>query len=176
MVRFRVFPGGSINRQNDCVPFVRSLSELLGSEHVEVIPGIPYADYMARMEDGDLCLDSYHFGGCNTVADGLFLRKPTVTWEGDKWYSRIGSQMLRQAGLPELIATSEEQFLEITLRLINDDGHRQTVEEKLRRADLDATVFSKADAKYFRKAIDYLIANHAQLQQDTDRSAIRIER
>ena len=42
---------------------------------------------------GDLCLDSYHFGGCNTIADGLYLRKPTVTWEGDKWYNRIGAQM-----------------------------------------------------------------------------------
>jgi hypothetical protein len=175
-VRFRVFPGGSIARQNDYVPFVRSLSELLGSEHVEVMPGIAYADYMARLEDGDVCLDSYHFGGCNTVADGLYLRKPTVTWEGEKWYSRIGSQMLRQAGLPELIATNEEQYLEIVLRLINDDGYRQDIEEKLRRVDLDITVFSQADAKYFRKAIDYLIAHHEQLRQDTDRSAIRIER
>jgi len=175
-VKFRVFPGGSASRQNDYLPFVRALTDLLGTEHVEVVPGAAYPDYMVRMENGDLCLDSYHFGGCNTIADGLHLRKPTVTWEGDKWYNRIGSQMLRAAGLPELVATSEEQYLEIALRLINDDGYRQAVEERLRRADMDGTVFSRADAVYFRKALDYLIAHHERLKADPDRSAIRVER
>ena len=149
---------------------------MLAGDYVEVMLALSYADYMAAMETVHICIDSYHFGGCNTVADGLFLGKPTVTWEGDKWYNRIGSQMLRLAGLKEMAASSEEEYLEIALRLINDDDYRAEMEEKVRTADLENTVFGTQDAKYFQKAIDYLIANHERLQQDPDRTPIRIER
>ncbi|MBY0528319.1 MAG: hypothetical protein K2R98_33320 [Gemmataceae bacterium] len=175
-LRFRLFVGRSAGQNCDFVPFARDVAALLPGAAVEVIASIPYPDYMARMEDGDICLDAYHFGGCNTVADSLYLRKPIVTWEGDKWYNRIGSQMLRLVGLDELAARSEDQYVNHALRLINDDSYRAGIEERLRGLDLDRTVFSTADAPYFQKGIDSLIANHARLKTETDRSAIRIER
>ena len=42
--------------------------------------------------------------------------------------------------------------------------------------DFGAGLGVEASLADFRKAIDYLIANHEQLQQDTDHSAIHIER
>jgi hypothetical protein len=175
-VRLRLFVGTSLDRRNDYLPFVRDLRALLGGRHVEVYRGLPYRDYMALMEEGDVTLDSYPFGGCNTVADSLYLRRLTVTWEGDKWYNRIGPRMLRMAGLPELAAASEDEYLGVTLALIHDDAHRASLQERLDRADLDGTVFSTADARYFPKAIGYLIENHDRLRGDPDCSPIRIGR
>jgi hypothetical protein len=175
-VRFRVFVGASLDRENDLLPFVLDLKAALPGALVEVCRGMAYAEYMAMLEEGDFAIDAFHFGGCNTVADSLFLRKLMVTWEGDRWYNRIGSQMVRQVGLPELAATRQGQYVDLVHRLIHDDGYRAALQARLDRADLDGTIFSAADAGYFQKALDYLIENHDRLRRDPDRSPIRIPR
>lgn len=171
---FRFFSGAALLRKNDFLPFVKDLTTLLGADHVEVIPAKPYADYMALMEEGDMCLDSYHFGGCNTIADGLFLRKPTVTFEGKRWYGRIGSYMLRQVGLGELVATTPEEYIRLALRLIHDDVYRDSIRDRLQAVDLDRAVFHTGDKAYFKQAIDYLIQNHDRLRADPSKAPIRI--
>ncbi len=171
---FRFFSGAALLRKNDFLPFVRDLTGLLGSNHVEVVPAKPYAEYMGMMEEGDICLDSYHFGGCNTIADGLFLRKPTITFEGSRWYSRIGSQMLRQVGLGELVAKTPEEYIELTLQLIHNDSYREQICTMLQSVDLDHTIFSTEGKMYFKQAIDYLLQNHDQLQTSTSRTPIYI--
>ena len=174
-VRLRLFPSSSLHKRNDMLPFVADLEGLLGRESVEVGQGVPYPEYMARMEEGDFSLDSFPFGGCNTVADSLFLRKPVLTWEGNAWYNRIGPAMVRAAGLPELAATSEDQYVATALRLIHDDGYRDLLCDHLETADLDATVFSGADARAFPRAIAYLTEHHDRLRGDPSREPIRIE-
>jgi hypothetical protein len=174
-LHLRLFTSGSLNRQNDYLPFVRDLQSLLGPDSVEVLRDLPYRDYMARMEEGDFTLDSYPFGGCNVVMDSLFLRRLIVCREGDLWYNRIGPAMLRSVGLSELIATSEEEYLRITLRLIHDEAHRADLQDRLDRADLDATILDRSDARAFRKAIDILIADRENLSGNNDRSPIRID-
>jgi hypothetical protein len=175
-IRLRLFVSASLNLRNDYLPFVRELDSVLGAGVAEVCLGVSYGEYMSKMEEGDICLDSYHFGGCNTVADGLYLRKLTVTREGDKWYNRIGPRMVRMAGLPELATSTEEEYLDVILRLIHDDEYRAGLQTRLDRADLEGTIFDRSDARYFAKAIAYLIEHHSRLRLGADRSPIRIER
>lgn len=173
-VRLRLFVGASLNRQNDYLPFLRDLRGLLGPANVEIVRELPYREYMSLLEEGDLGIDSYPFGGCNTVADSLYLRKPIVCREGDVWYNRIGPAMLRMVGLPELIASTGEEFVEIALRLIHDDEFRAGLQQRLDRADLAATIFNRSEARSFRRAVDYLVENREQLRQDPDHSPIHI--
>jgi predicted O-linked N-acetylglucosamine transferase (SPINDLY family) len=175
-IRLRLFVSASLNLRNDYLPFVRELDSVLGAGVAEVCLGVSYGEYMSKMEEGDICLDSYHFGGCNTLADGLYLRKLTVTREGDKWYNRIGPRMVRMAGLPELATSTEEEYLDVILRLIHDDEYRAGLQTRLDRADLEGTIFDRSDARYFAKAIAYLIEHHSRLRLGADRSPIRIER
>jgi hypothetical protein len=171
-IKLRVFVSASLSRRNDLVPFVRDLEAVVGRNAVEVRAGLSYPDYMAQMEEGEITLDSYPFGGCNTVIDSLYLRKLTVCWEGDAWYARIGPQMLRQVSLSELVATSADSFLEIALKLIHDDGFRAALQARLNGADLDATLFNRTDARFFPEAIAFLVENHDRLRADADRSPI----
>ena len=173
-LRLRLFVGGTLRRQADFLPFFRDIGSILHGAHVEIITNRPYPDYMALLEEGDLSIDSFHFGGCNTIADTLFLRLPTVTYEGDKWYNRIGSQMLRMVGTPELIATNDDEYVKIVTRLIDDERFRLEIRKRLAAADLEATIFSSRTAGSFCDAVDYLIANHGQLSRETDRSPVRI--
>jgi hypothetical protein len=175
-VKLRLFCGFGLASHNGFVNFERELVKLLGQGTVEVIPFCNYADYMALLEEGQMSLDSYHFGGCNTVVDSLWVARPIVTWQGDKWYNRIGSQLVRLAGVPELAATCEEEYVAIALRLIADDAWRTELSQRLRSADFDDSLFSTGDAKYFPQAIEYLVDNHERFQRDGERTAIRIER
>ncbi len=173
-LRLRLFVSASLDRRSDYLPFVRDLQGLLGARFVEVFREMPYREYMALMEEGDFSIDSYPFGGCNTIVDSLYLRKLAVCREGDAWYNRIGPALLRLTGLPELIATTDDDYLAIILRLIGDDQFRAGLQERLDRADLDATLFDRSEARSFRKAVDFLVANHERLRDDQDRSPIRI--
>jgi predicted O-linked N-acetylglucosamine transferase (SPINDLY family) len=171
---FRFFVGHILLQKNGVIPLVKDLEALLGKEHFNLVLNQPYDDYMALMEEGDICIESYHFGGSNIIVDGLWVRKPTVTFEGDKWYNRIGSMMLREVGLEELIATTKEEYISLTLKLIHDEQYRKSVEEKLKHVDLSQTIFSTDNKKYFKKAIDYLIQNHEQLKRARSRKPLLI--
>ncbi len=174
-VHLRFFPG-LVQQTNAFLPFVSDVRQILGERaSVEFVPFQQYAEYMGLMEEADLSLDPFHFGGSNTVADSLFLRKPTVVWEGDKWYNRIGPSMLRLVGLNELICVNENEYLAKALLLIHDDRRREEFAAKLRAADLNATVFSTEHASSFRLAVDYLIENHERLKGDGSREPIVIE-
>ncbi len=175
-LRFRLFLGASLARHASYLPFIQDMKEFLAPAIVEPLPGMQYDEYMATMEEGDLTLDAFHYGGCNTVIDSLLLRKPMVTLEGERWYNRIGPRMLRDVGEADLVATSGPEYVQRALHLIHDDAYREACAARLRALDLDATVFSRADARYFRKAVDYLIAHHDRLRREPDRTPIRIER
>lgn len=174
-VIFRFFSAGALLRKNDFIPFDKDLKLILGAETFELFSAKSYSDYMALMEEGDIGLDPYHFGGSNIVSDSLYLRKPTVTFEGNKWYNRIGSQMLRLVGLEELIAKTAEEYIDLTLKLIQDDQYRLSIQEKLQQVDLNNTVFSSESKIYFKKATDFLIKNHEQLKREGSKKPILIQ-
>ncbi|WP_298977570.1 hypothetical protein [uncultured Thermosynechococcus sp.] len=45
-----------------------------------------------------------------------------------------------------------------------DDDYRQQLSQKLQQMDLDRLLFHSSEKKFFRQAIDYLIANHDVLR------------
>ncbi|MEC4986282.1 MAG: hypothetical protein SAJ37_05740 [Oscillatoria sp. PMC 1068.18] len=175
-VFFRFFTGSVdlLARKNGFIPFQQDLESLLGKDHFEIIPPKPYEEYLELMELGDISLDSYHFSGYNSVRESLFLRKPIVTFAGNKWYNRIGSQMLRMIGLEELIATSAREYMRLTLRLIHEDPYRTIIQQKLSQVNLEERICSSQSKIYFKKAIDLLIEKHSQLQTEDSRKPIKI--
>ncbi len=172
-VFFRFFPSHSL-RKNGVIPLSRDLATILPTDAFEIILGKPYKDYMAMLEAGDLSLDSYPFGGSNVMLDNIYLRKPIVSYEGKKWANRIGSQLLRQIGMSELISTNANDYVKLALKLVDNTAYRQGVGDRLRNIDLDAKLLSTDEPQYFKQAIAYLLENHQTLQQDKSRKPIEI--
>ncbi|HIK47915.1 O-linked N-acetylglucosamine transferase family protein [Thermosynechococcus sp. M55_K2018_012] len=171
---FRIFTGTAVATRNDFLPFVQDLQRFLPPRSFQIISYRPYAEYMALMERGAFALDPYPFGGDNTVVDSLIIGKPIVTYEGQRWYNRIGSALLKQVGLEELVATCDREYVEKALRLVEDDDYRQQLSQKLQQMDWDQLLFHGSEKKFFRQAIDYLIANHDALKQSSSREPILI--
>jgi hypothetical protein len=89
-------------------------------------------DVKALLAVGDVYLDTFPFGGVNSLIDPLELGLPVVVWEGATMRSRMGAALLRQLQLPELIASEEAAYLEIARRLAGDPAARTAVQEKVR--------------------------------------------
>jgi hypothetical protein len=174
-IRFRFFTGGSLEG-NAFLPFARELAGCFGPENIEVFDQMPYAEYMARIEQGDFNLDSYPFGGYATAADALYLGKPVVTWEGTKFYNRSAASLLRRLGIEELIVSSGEAYEALALRLVHDDAYRESLYERLAGHDLERTLFAHDDAQYVVKAFRYLVENRERLLSDGSRRPIVIDR
>ena len=175
-VLFRIFPGGGgLSRLNNYLPFVKSVNSILGAENVEIIIDKSYKDYMAIFEEGDITLDSYPYGGYNSMVDTIYLRKPFVAYEGDRFFSRAASQLLREFNLPELIATNNEDYINITLNLINDEAFRNQIHEKFNNLNLNDALFFSGLDKNFKKAVDYIIANHDALKLDKVKTPLIIK-
>jgi hypothetical protein len=175
-VFLRFFAGDAATIGNDLLPLRRQLADMFGADQVEVPVLLPYDQYLAQLAEGALALDAFPFAGGNTVCDSIYLRIPVVFREGDRCYNRLGSSMLRAVGVPELITHSEDEYIALARRLIEDDAWRSSLRQRLQAADLDNTLFSRAGAADFRTAIDYLIENHARLQAENSRAPIRIRR
>ena len=175
-VLFRIFPGGGgLLRFNNYLPLVKKINSILGAENVEIITDKSYQEYMTIFEEGDITLDSYPYGGYNSMVDTIYLRKPFVAFEGDRFFSRAASQLLREFDLPELIATNKDEYINITLKLINDEDFRTQLNEKFNKLDLNQALFFSGLDKNFKNAIDYLIENHENLKTDTTKIPLIIK-
>lgn len=139
----------------------RDLEALFGPGNVRISPIMPNADYLKTLESCDLLLDSSPFGSYNRIVDCLTLRKPVVALEGEKSYSRFAGALLRQAGLPELVGATPDEFIAIARRLIDDPSWRGAVMEKLHGLDIDSRLFETGHAAGFKKALDVIVKRHA---------------
>jgi predicted O-linked N-acetylglucosamine transferase (SPINDLY family) len=173
LFRFLV-SGGGILRFNNFVPYKREIESIMGRENVEIFPEKPYREYMRFMEEGDMTLDSWPYGGYNSMVDSIYLRKPFVSFEGDRFFSRASSQLLRQMGLQELISTNKDEYIAKALKLIHDDEYRKGLYEKFVSIDLQGQLFFSGLDKNFKIAVDYLIANHETLKNENTRTPIMI--
>jgi predicted O-linked N-acetylglucosamine transferase (SPINDLY family) len=173
-VLFRFFPGGAI-LGNGYIPLTRAIQSILGEERVQVFPDLGFEHYMPALEAAHFALDAHPFGGYNTAVDLLTLRKPIVTLAGNRFYNNSTAYLLTLAGLEELITRSEQEYVDLAVRMIDNAEYRDRMIRRLKTADLDATVLSHEHVPAFVRAIDHLLENHAILAKKPGRDPIVIE-
>jgi predicted O-linked N-acetylglucosamine transferase (SPINDLY family) len=103
-------------------------------------------DVRELLRVGDLYLDSYPFSGVNSLVDPLEAGLPTVAWEGDSFRSRMASALLRELGLPGLIATNAEEYHTIALRLATGTEERRALSSRITGTMQNVPVFLDTQA------------------------------
>lgn len=156
---FHMYPSPAVNRYNAAIPFVREVAEMLG-KYVVVHTDLHNDEYIVALENGHLTLNSYPFGGYNTVVESLYMGVPVLTLEGNRFYNKVASPLLRSVGLGDLICLSRKDFIEKATLLITRPDILAEYAQKLADADLWKTIFSTANTPAFEKAIDTIIGEH----------------
>jgi hypothetical protein len=146
--------------------YAAEIAKILGPDNVRVLFRLNYPNYMALFELGDITLDSFPYGGYNTVIDSLYLGKPVVTLEGEQAYNKFASALLRKIGLGELVALNYDEYTDKTVRLINDDHYRQEIIHRIKEINLYEQIYLTDEPIYFKKAIAHLLENHERLKAE----------
>lgn len=121
-------------------------------------------DVKALLAVGDIYLDTFPFGGVNSLVDPLELGMPVVVWEGAAFRARMGGALLRSLGLDELIACDEAGYLALATHLARDVETRAAFKARIADAMgrapafLDPLAASDAFGALLETAYDELVA------------------
>ena len=133
-------------------------------QRVQLIHGRPHRPYLEAVSRVDIALDPFPFNGHTTTCDALWQGVPVVTLAGDRYASRFGSSAHVNLGIEDLIAASEEQYIEIASRLALDAPRlnqlRATLRERMRNSPLlDFEGFTRnLEAAYRKMWLDHCAA------------------
>lgn len=173
-IKFCFFSGGGLNTNNAFIPFAKDIWKLIGEDNAKLYPPLSFEKYLDELNYGAFTLDSYPFGGFNTIIDSLHCKKAVVTWKGSHAYNRFAAATLEMLGFSELVVTSEQEYIDLALKMIHDDQYRISVSERISQINLMKDIQSHEDPEYFRKAIDYLCLHHETLRNDPEKTPVYI--
>lgn len=80
----------------------------------------------------DIALDPFPCNGGTTSFDTLWMGVPFVTLAGSNFISRLGVTILHNAGLDELIAANEKEYIQIAAGLARDPDRLRQMRDGLR--------------------------------------------
>lgn len=90
------------------------------------------AEHMARLALSDLSLDTLGWhNGHTTTNDMLCAGVPVLTAPGRTFAARVGASLVRAAGLPELVARDERDYVAIAIKLGRDRAQCAALKRKL---------------------------------------------
>ena len=124
-------------------------------------PFVARARHLARHRLADLCLDTHFVNGHTTGSDVLLAGAPMLTWPGSTLAARVGASLLHAAGLPELIASSEENYIDIAIGMARAPQRLIHLRAKLAAAHAGAPLFQ---AGMFAADLERALAHMAQLK------------
>ena len=104
----------------------------IAPERLDIAAGVSPDRFHEMFARADIALDPFPYNGATTTLDSLWNGVPVVTLAGSSCVSRAGVSMLSNAGLAELIARDEDDYLAIAQRLAQDPGALQALRNGLR--------------------------------------------
>lgn len=90
---------------------------LNSEDYCVFLPGQNWQDYTSLLLDADVFLDTLEFSGGHTTFDAIACNLPVVTHAGQFMRGRQSSGVLTMLGVPETIAQTEAEYIEIAVRL-----------------------------------------------------------
>ena len=94
---------------------------------------LEHCDFLGRYADVDIALDTSPYNGVTTTCDALWMGVPVVTMLGEHFISRNSASILTAVGLQELIATTQQQYIDIAIDLANEPDKRRSMKTCLRK-------------------------------------------
>jgi predicted O-linked N-acetylglucosamine transferase (SPINDLY family) len=89
-------------------------------DRLEIVPRLPWNQYVEQFNRIDIGLDPFPYSGGITSCDSLWMGVPIVTLRGATAVGRAGASILKNVGLPELIAQDQADYVERALDLAAD--------------------------------------------------------
>jgi predicted O-linked N-acetylglucosamine transferase (SPINDLY family) len=100
--------------------------------------------YYAGYNRIDIALDPFPYNGTTTICDGLWMGVPAIALYGDRSSSRVSASLLTSIGLPDLIASNQQDYVEKAVRLAADRPRLAQLRRTLRQRFLESPLGNPA--------------------------------
>ena len=100
-------------------------------DFVVFLPWLARPVFYGLMRRVDVFLDTIGFSGFNNAMQAVEVGLPIVTREGRFLRGRLASGILKRMQLAELVASSEEEYVAIAVRLAQDAQYRERVRARI---------------------------------------------
>jgi predicted O-linked N-acetylglucosamine transferase (SPINDLY family) len=111
--------------------------------------------YLSVFHDIDVSLDTFPYNGGTISCESVWMGVPYVTLRGDRPAARAGASLLSAVGMPELIATSTDEYVELTAKLASDLDHlvalRATLRERMLTTMADCEGYTREFEQVLRE-------------------------
>ncbi len=102
---------------------------------IEMLAYVPtHAEHLAIYRRVDVGLDPFPYAGTTTTCEALSMGVPVVTLRGAAHAGRVGASILSSVGLADLVADSENRYVEIASALARDQDRLSRLRDSLREA------------------------------------------
>ena len=113
-----------------------------------------------RYNEVDIALDSYPYHGTTTTCEALWMGVPVITRAGEAHFSRVGASLLQAVGHPELVASSNEEYIRLAVELARDPSRLSALRTVLRGQMLASPLLDQAGfIRAFEGACDSILAS-----------------
>ena len=99
---------------------------------------LPQQEFLRLHNRIDIALDPFPFSGTTTTCQSLWMGVPVITLAGRVHASRVTTGMLTSIGLTELVAGSEDEYVNIATRLAANIGKMAELRGGLRQRMLNS--------------------------------------
>lgn len=116
----------------------------------------PHEDLLSRYNAADIALDPFPYAGGVTTCEALWMGVPVVTLPGKTFESRHSLSFLSTIGLPELVAKTKEEYVQVAVELAYDRERllalRSGLRENVKNSPLyDSKAFSENFSTILRR-------------------------
>jgi predicted O-linked N-acetylglucosamine transferase (SPINDLY family) len=107
----------------------------IDSSRMIIFPKLMNHDYDVLFSRIDIVIDTWPYSGTTTTCETLFNSVPMVTMEHRDYHCHnVSASLLVNSGLPELVATSPDDYVEKIKELVNNPGrideYKRTISDK----------------------------------------------
>ena len=109
-------------------------AEGVAGERLLFAPKRPNPEHLARYRLANLFLDTYPYGAHTTAADALWMGVPVLTIPGRSFASRVCADVVRAAGLSDLVCASASEYIAQAITLACAPAKLEALRARLRRS------------------------------------------
>ena len=120
---------------------VEATNRGLDPERLVFAPRMDLADHLARHRVADLFLDTLPCNAHTTASDALWAGLPVLTLPGQTFAGRVAASLLTAIGLPDLIATSVDDYESLAVQFGRDPSALDGMRSKLDANRLSTPLF-----------------------------------
>jgi predicted O-linked N-acetylglucosamine transferase (SPINDLY family) len=106
-------------------------ADMYFSEHAISLPWLNSPAFFGLLRRADVFLDTIGFSGFNTAMQGIECGLPIVAREGRFMRGRLASGIVTRLGLSELVAKTDQDYIDLAVKLGQDAGYRDRIRTRI---------------------------------------------